>query len=497
MSLIVYVIIALYLIAALYIGHLTSKNSTAVDYMAAGQNNPYWVVGAGYIAEFLSVSSFLGIVGIIYAQGFMPNGAYVGSVIGYIGCLAIFGPLLRRYGEFTIPDYLGARFDSNLVRGFSALLIFVGYLLYISVQLIGVALLLQLVFDMPYWVGVLISGGIVVIYTFLGGMKATAYVDVFQLFFAWISAAIIICVAVFRGGGMINIVDQIEKYYPTFLTNDAGLGNHWTVWSLIFIWIFGTLARADTVSRVFLAKSEREVYKAVIFVTPFIWAASLMFFFLGMAGKLLIPGLEGTDAESIYLIVAQEWVPPVITGIAFAGLLATAQSTASGQLMVSSLAIGRDIYGKIIGPIIKKRAITESEMVKATKFALIVMSVITVGIAVLKLSWITTFTNLSAATTGPAFLVTWLGGFFWKRSTKTGAVLALIVGAVLGSYTFLSGFSIPSMPWLVAPVFTIIVTAIAFVIGSYIGKPSEKSLAVFNELKEKTLGKSENKNIAS
>ncbi len=485
MSPTIYIVIFLYLLATLIIGYLSSRDSTTVDYVAGGQNNPYWVVGAGYIAEYLSASSFLGIVGIIYVQGFMPNGAYVGSVIGYMGCLALFGPLLRRFGQFTIPDFLGDRYDSNFVRGLSAAVIFIGYIFYVTIQFIGVGLLFQLIFDIPYFVAVIIAAGIVGIYTLLGGMKATAYVDVFQLLFAWVSAGIIITVTVLKGGGMYNIIGNIEKHYPHFFTSDAGLGDPWVVWSLIFIWIFGTLARADTVSRVFLAKNEREVYKAILFTTPFIWASGLMFFILGMAGRSLLPGLEGVEAETIYLIAAQEWVPPVITGIAFAGLLSAAQSTASGQLMVSSLAVGRDIYGKFLGEKIKKRKITEEEMIKMTKIVLVVMVLLTMGVALMRLSWITTFANLSAATTGPAFLVTWLGGFFWKGSTKQGAASALIVGALLGSYTFLFGFSIPAAPWLVGPVFTLIVTATVFIVVSKFTKTTENSLKVYDSIVEK------------
>ena len=153
--------------------------------------------------------------------------------------------------------------------------------------------------------------------------------------------------------------------------------------------------------------------------------------------------------------------------------------------MVSSLAVGRDIYGKFLGEKIKKRKITEEEMIKMTKIVLVVMVLITMGVELMRHSWITTFANLSAATTGPAFLVTWLGGFFWKGSTKQGAASALIVGALLGSYTFLFGFSIPAAPWLVGPVFTLIVTATVFIVVSKFTKTTENSLKVYDSIVEK------------
>src|SRR5699024_9277977 len=145
-----------------------------------------------------------------------------------------------------------------------------------------------------------------------------------------------------------------------------------------------------------------------------------------MIGTIVIPGLEGKDSALIYLLMAQDWLLPVIAGLAFAGFLASAQSTAITQLMVSSAAIGRDLYGNIIGPKLEKREMTNEEMVEVTRWAMLVMCIAACILALNNASWILDIINISMAVMGPAFLVTWLGGFFWKRAAKTGAVAALI-----------------------------------------------------------------------
>lgn len=487
LSISTYLVFICYILLVIFIGYRTSRLSNS-DFLVAGQKQPYWVVGSAYVATFLSATSFLGIPGAVYHEGFVQNGTYFGSTIGYIAGLAIFGPLLRRFGRVTIPDFLGERYDSKLVRGFSSILIFVGFFLYISAQVMGMAFLFELLFDVPYSVAVLIAIGIVLLYTFLGGMLAVAYIDVIQLFFTWISVVILVILAMNKVGGMTQLVAKIEELHPTLLTADGGTGDSWMIWSFILVWLIGTLARADTLSRAYLAKSEREVYKAILFSTPFIWICGFLFLFIGMAGKVIFPALEGMESENIYFMLADNLALPIFVGIVFAGFLASAQSTASGQLMVAALAVGRDIYGEMIGPLLKKRTIENSEVVKVTRGAIVIMSIAMFTFASLRLTWLLDISSLAMAIMGPAFLVTWLGGFFWRRATKFGAVAALVVGAIIATFTWVTNFSIPEIPWLVPPLLSLIVTAVAYIVASLMSKPTEKSLDVFNMLKQKTGG---------
>lgn len=478
-------VFGLYLLFILYLGYKTYAGKDSDKFFVAGQTQPYWIIGSGYVASFLSTASFMGTSGLVYHEGFLGNGAYMGSTIGYIAGLALFGPILRRFGQFTIPDFLGQRYDSGAARGISAVVLFVGFFLYISSQVIGVSVLFQLLFDIPIWVGIIVSISIVAFYTIAGGMMANAIIDAVQFFVTWITAIIVLVLGVIKTNGIFNLVSQVEKYYPNFLTSDNGLGDNWAIWSVMLVWIIGSLARADLISRAYLAKNVREVYKAIMFVTPVIWVCGTFFFLYGMIGVIAKPGLEGQESEIIYLLMAQDWLLPVIAGLAFAGFLASAQSTASTQLMVSSMAVGRDLYGKLIGPKLRKKSISENEMMIVTRWAMLVMCVASCFLAFYNANWILEIINVSMAVMGPAFLVTWLGGFLWKGATKTGAISALIMGSCSAVYTWLTDFSIDAAPWLVPPLFSLILTAIAFVVGSLFGQPSKNALKVFSQINPK------------
>src|SRR5699024_9204181 len=174
---------------------------------------------------YMSVSSFLGIVGTIHSDGWGPNGAYIGSVVGYMGGLAIFGPKLRRLGGITIPDFLGDRFNSDLVRVISAMIVIGGYFLYFSVQFIGIGILFHIMFDMPYSASVVVAFTILLAYVLLGGLLATAIVDVLQLGLMWTGGVVVAIIAFHRSGGILSglpgIVERLNTTAPDFLNPGA------------------------------------------------------------------------------------------------------------------------------------------------------------------------------------------------------------------------------------------------------------------------------------
>lgn len=493
MSAWVYIVFIGYLVGVLALGYWTSRSQNVKEFFAAGQRMPYWVVGSAYVATFVSAASLLGVVGATHQTGMLGNAAYVGTVVGYIVALALFGPLLRRFGQFTIPDYLGDRYDSDAVRMLSAVIIFVGYFLYIATQVIGVGILFRLLFGLPYSVGLIVALLIVMLYTMLGGMLATAYVDVLQMLFMWTSTIIIAAIGFGRVGGVFsglpNLVGQLKESSPEYLTTAASEGGVWAMWSLVLIWLFGTLSRADTISRAYLAKNEREVYKAVLFATPMIMASGIMFFFIGILGAGLLPNLDGLEAESTFLIMAQDWAPGIITGLAFAGLLATAQSTISGQLMVSSMAVSRDIYARVLLPRLRGNAVAPDErhILSVARYSMVFMGLIAAALAVVRPTFIIQIITLAVAIMGPGFLVTFLAGFFWRRATKTGAIIALVLGVTSATYLSFYPITVPGAPWLVAPLMSIVITGVGMVVGSLVSQPpSEGAIEVYERLRRRS-----------
>ena len=484
----VYVVFFGYIVGVIAIGFATWTRKNSDDYMVAGRRMPYWVVGSAYVATYMSVSSFLGVVGAIHGDGWSPNGAYIGSVVGYMGGLAVFGPRLRRLGGITIPDFLGDRYNSDLVRIMSALIVIGGYFLYFSVQFIGIGILFHLLFGMAYTWSVLFAFGVLLLYVLLGGLLATAYVDVLQLGLMWTGGVLVAVIAFHRSGGIFSglpdVVQELQASAPDFLAPSAEGTS--VAWSLVLLWIIGSLSRADTISRAYLAKSEREVYKAILFSMPFIWASATLFFFFGLIGAVLLPDLTGTDAEQTFLIMAGEWAPPILTGMAFTGLLASAQSTVSGQMMTAAMGVSRDIYARVVAPRFLGREAGDDEVLRITRTALIVLGAASLAFALIRPGFIFDFVNLSVAIMGPAFLVTWLAGMFWRRATRQAAIGCLVIGVVVSVALFYNPVELFGRPWLNGPVVSLVIVAVVMVVVSLMTKPTAAALELYDRLSRVT-----------
>lgn len=176
-------IAAIYLLApvALYasIG-LACRTTRATEYFVAGRNVPAVYNGMAIAADWMSVASFMGLAGIIYIGGY----GGLAYVLGWTGgfCLVAFylAPYLRKFGQFTIPDFLGERYDASLPRVVGALVCVLCSFMYVVAQIYGVGLITARLTGFSFEIGVFVGLGGVLVCSFLGGMRAVTWTQVAQ-----------------------------------------------------------------------------------------------------------------------------------------------------------------------------------------------------------------------------------------------------------------------------------------------------------------------------
>jgi|TARA_R100000501_G_scaffold10060_3_gene19942 cation/acetate symporter len=181
---------------ALYIGiALWSRaKSTSEFYVAGGGVHPV-VNGMATAADWMSAASFLSMAGLIAFLGYDGSVYLMGWTGGYVLLALLLAPYLRKFGQFTVPDFIGTRYYSRTARVVAVVcLIFVSFT-YIAGQMRGVGIVFSRFLDVPIDLGVIIGMGIVFIYAVLGGMKGITYTQVAQycvLIFAYLVPAIFI-----------------------------------------------------------------------------------------------------------------------------------------------------------------------------------------------------------------------------------------------------------------------------------------------------------------
>ena len=181
---------------ALYIGiAIWSRASSTKEFYVAGGGVSPLANGLATAADWMSAASFLGMAGIIAFSGYDGSVYLMGWTGGYVLLALLLAPYLRKFGKFTVPDFIGDRYYSNLARTVAVVAALFVSFTYVAGQMRGVGVVFSRFLDVEVNTGVYIGMAVVLFYAFLGGMKGITYTQVAQycvLIFAFMVPAIFI-----------------------------------------------------------------------------------------------------------------------------------------------------------------------------------------------------------------------------------------------------------------------------------------------------------------
>jgi cation/acetate symporter len=166
---------------ALYTGiGFMSKTAEVSEYYVAGRRVPAFFNGMATGGDWLSAASFIGMAGTLYATGYDGLAFVMGWTGGYCLVALLLAPYLRKFGQFTVPDFLGARYEGNLPRLIGAMAVIVCSFTYVIAQIYGVGLITSRFTGLPFGIGVFVGLAGILVCSFLGGMKAVTWTQVAQ-----------------------------------------------------------------------------------------------------------------------------------------------------------------------------------------------------------------------------------------------------------------------------------------------------------------------------
>jgi cation/acetate symporter len=157
-----------------------SRTSDASEYYVAGRRVPAVFNGMATGADWMSAASFIGMAGTLYLQGFSGLAFIMGWTGGYVLVALFLAPYLRKFGQFTIPDFLGERFGGNAARFVGVLIAILCSFVYVVAQIYGVGLITARLANISFEVGVFVGLAGILVCSFLGGMKAVTWTQVAQ-----------------------------------------------------------------------------------------------------------------------------------------------------------------------------------------------------------------------------------------------------------------------------------------------------------------------------
>ncbi len=453
-----------------YITYLTKKNTTASDFFVGGRSFGWFTNGSAIGGDYLSAATFLGIAGLTFQLGY--DGAYYAFCFSIgLTLLAIFvaGPL-RRFGAFTVADFLAYRFHSRRARLAAVIVVLAISGFYAAPQLLGAAQILSMFFGTSYEFGIIFTCVVMIFYVGIGGMKGTTINQALEL---WIrlGAFIVMLVAAMYGGLHYDkILAAINSFNgPITGTSPYALdgsdinfdGGAWTgtgfyfptFWQTISMTIglaLGTIGLPHILLRFYTNPSAKAARKSALMAIGIASTFFLLAVFLGVVGRaIFISGSASEEVMRDLVLGGNNMVIPTtalalggdwLLGLVIAGAFAAIFSNLSGLFITSSGALAHDLYASFM-----KKDITQKQRVVAGKVAIVILGILYGGLGLLvKDASIGHLVALAFTVAASTFTPIFLLGIWWRGMTEKGAIAGLVIGLVVSMWMIFLPGTLPS-----------------------------------------------------
>ncbi|MCJ7466610.1 MAG: cation acetate symporter [Maribacter sp.] len=476
----------------LYIGIAiwSRAGSTKEFYVAGGGVSP-WANGMATAADWMSAASFLSMAGIIAFAGYDGSVYLMGWTGGYVLLALLLAPYLRKFGKFTVPDFIGDRYYSKTARIVAVICALIVSFTYVAGQMRGVGVVFSRFLEVDINTGVIIGMVIVLFYAVLGGMKGITYTQVAQycvLIFAFMVPAIFISIqmtgnpipqlgmgSTLNDGSGMYLLEKLDGLSAELGFNDYTKGSKSIVdiFAITLALMVGTAGLPHVIVRFFTVKRVRDARKsaglallliAILYTTaPAVAAFAKTNLIKTVSDKkysempvwfknwektgLLTFDDKNQDGKIQYvankernelkidndiMVLANPEIanlPAWVIALVAAGGLAAALSTAAGLLLVISSSVSHDLIKKVFSPGISDKGELWAARISAS-IAVVIAGYFGINPPGFVAAVVALAFGLAAASFFPAIVL----GIFYKKMNREGAVTGMIVGMLLMLY---------------------------------------------------------------
>ncbi len=480
---------------ALYIGIAiwSRAGSTSEFYVAGGGVSPM-ANGMATAADWMSAASFISMAGLISFMGYDGSVYLMGWTGGYVLLALLLAPYLRKFGKYTVPDFIGDRYYSKTARIVAVICALVVSFTYVAGQMRGVGVVFSKFLEVDINTGVIIGMVIVLFYAVLGGMKGITYTQVAQycvLIFAFMVPAIFISIQMtgnpipqlgmgdtLADGSGVYLIDKLNSLNTElgFAEYTSGTKSKIDVFAITLALMVGTAGLPHVIIRFFTVKRVKDARKsaglALLFIAILYTTAPAVAVFvrtnllntvsnqeyanmpdwftkwenIGLItfddknSDGLIHYVGDTETNELFIdndimVLANPEIanlPNWVIALLAAGALAAALSTAAGLLLVISSSVSHDLIKSIFKPDISEKGELWAARISATA-AVIVAGYFGINPPGFVAAVVALAFGLAAASFFPAIIL----GIFYKKMNKEGAIGGMVLGLCLMLYYML------------------------------------------------------------
>lgn len=475
--------VSLFLVVALVVAFVARRQSAkgggfVSEYFLGSRSLGPFVLAMTTIATYGSVSSFVGGPGQAWSIGW---GWVYMATVQVTALFLLYGILgkkmaliSRKLGAVTVIDVIRQRFQSNALAVLSAAIMVLFFATTMIAQFVGGAKLFEAVTGYSYFVGLAIFGIACILFTTIGGFRGVAFTD------ALCGIAMIVGIVVLAGGilsaggGYTNIMDTIATNHPQMMEPFSGgsmpLGLYFTQWLLVGVFTF---CLPQSVVRTMSYKDTKSLHSAMIWGTVICGAMMIGVTSLGVLSAGVLTGDLAQYGNSVDNIIPQaivQTLPPWLVGVAIIGPIAASISTVSSLLISSSSAIIKDLWLHHLEE--KGQRAPENTVVRASQIVTFAIGAVVFVLSIVPPDVIWKINMFAFGGLETAFCWVLVGGLFWKRANKMGALLSMGGGVAAYCVAMALGFKLFGLHQITIG---ITVALVLMVVGSLASKPTDKA----------------------
>jgi len=408
-------------------------------------------------AAVMSGGTFVGFPSLVYSFGWVVGlwiCSYMVAPLTILGILGKrIGQLSRRTGAITLPDLLRERFGSPTLGLLTSILVMFFLICNLIPQFKAGAVILRIVLptettnwfvtdesansaDVAYYVGLAIFTATVVAYTTYGGFLAAIWTDVFQSLIMAVGVLLLFPLAMHKAGG----IEQATLKGMQLAGNGFGFGPGagrafhplGLAVSFFFMWAITGMGQPSTLVRLMAFRDSRTLRWSIIYLTLYNMVIYVPLIFIFVAARSILPNLKSPDDAMPSLVISL--ANPYLAGLILAAPYGAVLSTVSGWLLIVSSGMVRDIYQRFLRPMA-----SEKEIARASYLATVTVGLIAAVAAIRPPEYLQLIVVFSSTGMAAAFLMPALLGSFWRRTTATGAIAAMVIGTAVTLGLYLLG----------------------------------------------------------
>jgi SSS family solute:Na+ symporter/sodium/proline symporter len=446
------IVIALYAIVILLVGFMgLRRTKSSRDFLLGGGNVGAWMSAFSYGTAYFSAVLFIGFAGKI-GWGFGLSGLWIAlfnAIVGVYVVWVLLGWRIKqvsvKYDIGTMSEFLEKRYDSSMLKLFSAIVIFIFLIPYSAAVFMGLSYLFEISLGLPYAYVLIGMGIFTATYIVLGGYKSMAIIDTIFGIIMTVSVLLLFYFTLENGDGMDNIVDSLRSIEPR-LVSSVGPPGWWPLFALVFLTSVAPFGMPQLVQKFYAIRDRKSVKTGAVASTVFAILIGGVAYFIGSTTRVFI---NPDNAPQIFVSGKPNFdqlMPELLTNVIPSSLsvvillliLSASMSTLASLVLISSSSFTRDFWKGFVRKDMPDGQITVMMRVMSAFFVLLA-----VLFAAVELDVIVEILGISWGALGSFFLGPFVWGLFSDKVTKAGAMISGLGGLAVCLGLYLYGMSSP------------------------------------------------------